>query len=590
MTRHIVPGVGRRALVLVGAGLLLASCSGISGGGPEAPLRAIDDRPSTIPPAATAPASATAPPSASHPPSGAPPSGALPDAPHLPPRGPEGGSAEREPAPARLEFEVAAGPTVDLADPIWSGALEPIVATHPTDPAILAIAYTRATGSADLAGMAARLRISRDGGRTWRETPRYPWDGSGYRPSLHSAVAWGPGPSAAARLYWVGTVGAAGGVRIAVGSSDDLGVTWSRLHVVMETPAWVGGFPDIAVDRDPTSPGYGIAYVTYNFREPRARGAGIRLLASSDLGRTWHGVDVPRADADRRSPVSWRFGSRVVSAPDGAVYVSAYQADLRRWDPDDVFDRGGADNVGRIGFSVTRLVFDPRAERFSVGPTVMATTVARNGYTTSGLVAPGTRSHTYLDPMWSHGIGVDAGTGRVILAVADVARPALGRPRGTVRVGRSDDRGRTWTWVELAAPAPIDGIAQSSFKPTLAVAPGVVFVGLHSIDDLAPGAAGRTDARIGTASAVSLDGATTFTRPELVSSSRWRASSLEGAVNGPGLRDRVTVAADGSVVYAYADGRVAPRGASRSPGRRQVFVAWFSMPAEARAAAGRSRL
>lgn len=561
MTRPIALRERRGALVLAVAAILLASCSDVPGGGPASPPGVADDGPSASLPTPTAP-----------------PSAALRHAVVDLPAHSDHQPAEPElPRPGRLEFEAAAGPSVDLGDPIGSGALEPIVATHPTDAAILALAYTRASDSAGVADMAARIRISRDGGRTWRETPRYPWDGSGHRPSLHSAVAWGPGPSDAARLYWVGTVGATGGVRIAISHSDDLGVTWARLHLVTETPAWVGGFPDITVDRDPASRGYGIAYVTYNFREPRGRGAGIRLLASSDFGRTWHGVDVPRAAVDRGSPIPWQFGSRVVSSPDGAVYVSAYEADLKSWDPTDVFDRGGPENVGRIGFAVTRLSFDRDSGRFSVGPTVMATTVGQNAFTTSDRVAPGTRSHTYLDPMWSHGLGVEPSTGRVFLAVADVARPTTGRPRGTIRVGRSDDQGRTWTWITIAALAPIDGIAQSSFKPTLAVAQGVVFVGLHAIDDIAPTAGWTTDARIGTASAVSVDGAATFTRPELVSPTRWRASSLEAAINGPGLRDRAAVAVGGNVVYAYADGRIAPKGASRSPGRRQVFIASFDI-------------
>jgi len=483
-------------------------------------------------------------------------------------------------ASVRLEFEAVAGPRVNAGDRSGAGSLEPVIATHPSDPSILALAYGRATkGATGVAGIAASVRISKDGGLTWHETKRQPCDGSGRRPSLHSAVAFGPGPSGAGRLYWTGTTTAGtGGVRVATAYSDDLGATWSRLHVVRDTPAWVGGFPDITVDRDPASPGYGIVYIAYNFPEANGHGAGIRLLASSDLGRSWHGVNVRQASADRRYPVSWRFGSRVRAAPDGTVYVSTYQADLRSWDPADVFDRGGPANVGRVGFAVTRLSFDRGSGHFSASPTVMATTIGRNAYTTSRRVAPGTRSHTYLDPMWSHGLDVDPVSGSVFLAIADVsARPAAGHPRGAVRLGRSDDAGRTWTWTTLPQAPSIHGLRQSSFKPTLVVRGPVVFVGLHTIDDVAAGAAWSADARIGNAYAVSVDGGLTFTTPKLVSSDRWRAAALERAINGPGLRDRAELTADGRIVYAYGDARIAAAKPARSAGPRQLYVALISV-------------
>ena len=481
---------------------------------------------------------------------------------------------------ADVQFEAAAGRAVDGHDPAGSGSLEPIVATHPTNPALLAIAYTRASGNGTGSGAALSIgvRVSRDGGHTWRETRRHPWDGSGRRPSLHSAIAWGPGPSGTSRLYWTGTTTGKDGVRVAIAHSDDLGASWSQLRVARGTPAWSGGFPDVTVDRDPASPGYGVVYVAYAYPARSGRGAAIRLLASTDFGRTWHGTDVERAPVTRPYSVSWRFGCRVRTTPDGAVIVSVYQADLRSWNGADVFDRGGASNVGRIGFAVTRLTVDRSTGTLTASPTVMATTIARNAYTTSRRTAPGTRSHTYLDPIWSHGLDVDRSTGRLYLAVADVAtRPAKGEPRGTVRVGRSDDGGASWAWVTLPAAPPITGRLQSSFRPTIAVRNSVVLVGLHTIDDVASSNSSRTDARIGNAVAVSYDGGRSFPVPSLVSGKRWRASSLERTANGPGLRDRAEVAADGRIVYAYGDGRIAAAAPARSAGRRQIFVAMIAV-------------
>ena len=566
----------RRRTTLALALLTIAAtgCSDpVSGGGPDVPTRPTARTTTTpvIPVPAPTPTPSSSPSASPSLPTTLPPSPVSAGTTAAPP--------EPAPEPGRVDLGLAAaaGPAVEAGDAAGSGAFEPVVATHPTDPTLLAIAYTRATQSRGDMTLAVGIRVSRDGGRTWRETRRHPWDGSRRRPSLHSALAWGPGPNGRARLYWTGTT-TGGGVRVAIAHSDDLGASWSRLHVVRDTPAWVGGFPDITVDRNPASPGYGHAYVAYAFPAAKARGAGIRLLASTDFGRTWRGTNVPRAPTAARYPVSWRFGCRVRTGPDGAVFVSSYQADLRRWDAGDVFDRGGSRNVGRIGFTVTRLTVDPDTGKPRAGRTVMATTIARNAWTTSRRVAPGTRSHTYLDPMWTHGLDVDPGTGRVYLAVGHVAaRPARGAPRGTVRVGRSDDAGRTWAWVTVPAMPEIDGQRQSAFKPTLAVGARSVVVGLHTIDDVAAREAWSADARIGTAVALSTDGGRTFTTPTLVTRARWRASALERAANGPGLRDRIELAADGRVVYAYADARLASASQARAPGPRQVYVTWITI-------------
>ncbi len=451
-----------------------------------------------------------------------------------------------------------------------AGALEPVVAAHPTDAHVLAVAYERRLGEPACSGAAleAAVAVSRDGGRTWRETKARPWDGSGRASSYHSAVAWGPGPApGAARLYWAGTTTrrCGGDLRVAVAWSDDEGATWGGLHVFTATPAWVGGMPDITADRDPASPGFGTLWVVYNYPLSGGRGSGVRVTASSDFGRTWSGIAVPRVAAAPAFPASWRFGYRIRTGPDGSAWVSWYQADLRHWDPAEVFERGSHANVGRIGFAVARV----RREdgRVIASKPVMPVTVSRNAWTLGDRAAPGTRSHTYVDPMWSHGLDVDPLTGDLHLAVGDFARSGKDRPAGSIRVGRSSDGGRTWTWTVLQAPPETGGRAQSVFRPGIVARDGVVVVGMRTIDRVAgPGA----DARIGAAWAMSTDGGRSFTRPAVIPGSRWRSSGLAAWVNGPGTRDRLDIAADGTAIYAYGVGRDAMTARSAAPGTVQV--------------------
>jgi hypothetical protein len=478
------------------------------------------------------------------------------------------------------ETRVSAGLT-DLAAP-QDRAFEPIVATHPTDPRRIAVVYERYSPSG-ACGLDPTLRISHDAGRTWAEAKGHPWAGSGRGPNFHAAIAWGPGPAAgSARLYWADTtVPGCDYTRhqLSTAWSDDEGQTWSELRVEGDTPPWVGGFPDIAVDRNATSPNYGVVYVAYNWLADPQRGPGLHVLASADFGSTWQAVEVPAAPGPDGFGDAWRIGYRLRPAPDGGLYVSTYQADLRVWDSEHIFSKGGLRNVGRLGFAVTRLDFDRSSGSFSSHPTVIAVTLARNGYTAAGVPPPGTQGNVFVDPAWSQGLDVDPLTGRVFLCVADYAPTSRETtPRGRVRVGRSDDAGRTWGWVDVPALAPVDGRAQSSFKPNLVAGNGFVFVGLHGIDDLPEGtSASRHIPTIGTGYAVSFDGGLTFAPPKAVSAVRWNAAALEPNRNGPGLRERAERAADGGVFYAYGDGRLAAPPPDHSAGRAAVFGALFGL-------------
>ena len=486
-------------------------------------------------------------------------------------------SPESQVAPtARSITSILAGwHDVLAASHATGGALEPIVATHPTDPATLAVAYERRLTEPACSGarLEAVIALSGDGGRTWRSTRTRPWDGTGRVSSYHSAVAWGPGPEpGSARLYWAGTTTrrCGGDLRVALAWSDDEGATWSRLRVVVATPAWVGGMPDLTVDRNPLSPRYGTVWVAYNFPAAHRRGSGVRVLASTDFGRTWRGVSVPRAAAPAGFPKSWRFGYRIRTAPDGSAFVSWYQADLRRWDPTRVFERGRRANVGRIGFAIARVSVSGGTVR--VSRPVLAATISPNAWTLGDRPAPGTRAHTYVDPMWSHGLDVDPANGDVYLAIADFAPSPAGAPAGTIRVGHSGDQGRTWTWSTVPRPAAVGDRLQSAFRPGIVARDRVVIVSLRTIDDLAGPAARRGNAGIGAAWAVSSDRGRTFTTPAAIPGSRWRSSVLAGSLNGPGTRERLDLATDGTAVFAYGIGRNATTTPAGRSGTVQVAL------------------
>lgn len=457
-------------------------------------------------------------------------------------------------APAAAVAEVLVHSLVATGDPVDAGscgaASEPVVATHPSRPHTIAVAYQRFSPDECLA--APGIKISHDGGRTWREVTRYPWWGSGRGPGLHAAIAWGPGPTSSARLYWVDTTTTGhDGLSIGIAWSDDEGASWSRLYVEHSTPAWVGGFPDITVDRDPKSPNVGAVYVAYNWLGHPGGGPGLHLLASGDAGRSWHAVEIPPVPGPAGFGVAWRIDDRVRTAPDGSAYVAFYQADLRSWDSERIFSLGPWGNVGRVGFGVARVSFDRTSGTFRLWPAVLATTDAPNGYTAYGAAAPGT-SDILVDPAWSMSLDVDPSSGRVLLAVGDYQRHGEGTaPLGTIRVGRSDDRGRTWRWVVLPALPPVDGSPQSSFRPSLVALDGTVFVGLRGITDRAP------VPTVGVACSLSDDGGLTFSHPVAITRVRWAAAVVAPATNGMGLRERADRTADDRVFYAWSDARPA---------------------------------
>jgi hypothetical protein len=376
-------------------------------------------------------------------------------------------------------------------------------------------------------------------------------------------------------LYWTDATIGIDGLLVSIAWTDDEGASWSRLYVERRTPPWIGAFPDITVDRDPSSPNYGVVYVAYNWLADAKKGPGLRVLASSDYGRTWRAAEIAAAPAPAGYPAAWRIDYRIRTAPDGGLYVAFYQANLRTWDSRRIFWKGRLTNVGRVGFAVARVAFDPSNRSLEVRPARLVASLARNAYTALDAATPGTIDNL-TDPTWSLALDVDPSSGRVFLAIADY-QPAA-RPRGTVRVGRSDDQGLTWRWVVLPSLPNVAGLAQSSYRPSVAAVDGIVFVGLRGMTDVAVGtSSSRHLPTAGEAYAVSLDGGRTYGEPRPISPARWNAAALEPETNGPGLRERADRTVDGRLVYVYADGRFAAPAPSPHVGRAAIFIGVFTV-------------
>jgi hypothetical protein len=458
-------------------------------------------------------------------------------------------------------------------------AFDPIVATHPTHADRVAVSYHLYRRTADRCGtpaLGSGLRISRDAGRTWREARGLPWAGSGRVPNWHATIAWGPGPRPGrARLYWADTTLSRcdfGDHRLSIAWSDDEGDTWSRMFVLRSVPSTAnGGYPDITVDRDPASPNHGVVYAAINWFASEASEPGFRLLASRDFGRTWDGAEVPPVAGPRGYPFAYRIGYRLRTAPDGALYAVWHQSDTT-----DSSRRA----YGRFGWGISRIVYDRRERRFRVRrPAALAPTTI-NGVTLGVQPAPGTTDTLRLRPRWTIGLDVDPMTGRVLVALPDFdLSPPSGRARGVVRVGRSDDRGRSWRWTRVPGLPRVDGRRQSPHKPSLAIAGGIVVVGVHGIVDVPVGTSPRRGAAtIGTAVAVSVDGGITFGEPTIVGAGRWDPEALARHPNRAGLRDRMEAAADGRLFWAFADGRTADPAPSPTDGRSRIMVARIAVP------------
>lgn len=405
---------------------------------------------------------------------------------------------------------------------------EPTVAVSPFDSKLVAVSYQRVAykSGCDLSG----VRVSKDGGRTWRNTEQAPWKGS--CPDFHGQVAWGPGPTpGSSRLWWVDAM-IISRHKIAAGVTytDNLGETWAPLYIEKRTPPWIGGFPDITVDNNKNSPNFGTVYATYNWLES-SKGPGVSVIASGDNGKTWQMTQVPAVGLNKDYPDYWRIGYRVKAASDGFAFVSFYESNLKHWNANDIFNQGSASNIGRLGFATARLDFDRSSKKLTAEPAKWAISLSRNN------------KRLIYDPQWQSELEVDS-SGRLWMAVSDYAK------KGMVRVGYSDDSGLSWKWSNLG----VEG--QSSFKPSLAVRDDEVFVGFHTLD---------SRGTVGTYYTISYDSGKSFLKPKPITPVRWNLSSVK-VTNGVGLRESADFGPDGIVRYAYGDGR-------KGHGQVDVFVA-----------------
>lgn len=488
------------------------------------------------------------------------------------PAGP-GAARESGPAPAFLPSTrirtAPVGPrTAGLPFP-YDQAFDPIVATHPTDARRIAVSYHRYSSVADECGrpaLGSGLRVSRDAGHTWREAAGRPWAGSGRVPNWHATIAWGPGPRPGrARLYWADTTLSGcdfSDHRLSIAWSDDEGDTWSPLFVFMGVPSTdEGGYPDITVDRDPSSPNQGVVYAAINWFASAGAEPGFRLLASPDHGTTWDAVELPPIPAPEGYPFAYRIGHRLRPAPDGGLVAVWHQTDA---------SDAGRTAIGWAGFGVTRIRYHRERGRFEVRRSQRLHAMTVNGVSIGTQPAPGTTDDQRLRPRWTVGLDVDPATGRVLVALADLdITPPRDRARGVIRVGRSDDDGRTWRWTTIPGMRAVRGRAVSPHKPSLAIAGDIVAVGLHGIVDVPLGTPpARGLATIGEAVAISHDGGVTFGVPEAVMPGRWDLEGLARLGNRAGVRDRMESTAGGMLVWAFADGRA---GGSR-PGSARARI------------------
>ena len=265
---------------------------------------------------------------------------------------------------------------------------------------------------------------------------------------------------------------------------------------------------------------------------------GLHVVASGDYGHTFGETEIPKLAGPAGYGDAWRIGYKLATAPDGSAYVAGYQLDMKVWRFSTPFYKGASSNIGRIAFGVAHLTFDRRTRVLSRGPNVRATTLPRTAWNL-GRALQGVNVGL-AEPPWATGLVVDSG-GRIYYALAG---------DGRIRLLTSDDHGRTWHLRYLPQAPAAGGRSQRSIRPDLVVGAGFVAVLFHTVD-----AAGRSKTA-GNAVAVSFDRGGTWVGPRPVTGHRWAIGPIIATYNGPGLRDRAVLMADGRTIYfAYGDGR-----------------------------------
>ena len=217
------------------------------------------------------------------------------------------------------EYRVSPRPT-SLAN----RSREPIVAAHPFNPSRLAVVYAAGPGEHSH----PVIRISHDGGRTWRTAAGHPRGGGS-----HPMVAWGPGPRRGHGAPLLRRDGRR--PRRTTTSSSATATTRAGPGTWASSPttraagrsAW-GTWPST-----PTRPAPTTARSTSRTTGPRTR-RGATASTWSRRATTATRSPTPRS---RSSPPpagygdAWRIGYKLATAPDGSAYVAGYQLDMKTW-------------------------------------------------------------------------------------------------------------------------------------------------------------------------------------------------------------------------------------------------------------------
>lgn len=481
-----------------------------------------------------------------------------------------------------VEFRVS--PDADDLNYPRNSFYEPTVATHPFRSESLAVVY-QGSDKNMRCGIGPIIRISHDGGKTWKETKQRPASAINRGHNFHSTIAWGPGPGVgSSRLYWVNTtVSGCDYSRhwITIAWSDDEGATWSEPYINQSTAPWIGGLPTIVTDRNPKSPGYGHVYVVYNYLNSNKTGSGMRVLASTDFGNSWsYQANIPHAPLAKGCTSTWRISFRAATGPRGEAYLVGYQADLRYWNPSKPFLKGGSANVCRQAFTITKISLDISTKQIQMDATRIAKVLSRNRHNLSTLPLFGITSIIF-DPAWSYGLSIDQSTNDVYLTVGDLKTFSDGSSITSVEFGKSSDAGATWSWqsmpsINVAGPRSEGRGASGLFRPNVVACGGSqIVVAARSITNLSAtemkGQKPRPPVVIGGYAFISKDGGKSWSKPVITAKALWSAGVLGRSENGVGLFDSASCNAAGMAVFAYGDGRDGAK-SGELWGRTSIFL------------------
>ncbi|MBI5879939.1 MAG: exo-alpha-sialidase [Chloroflexi bacterium] len=345
---------------------------------------------------------------------------------------------------------------------------------------------------------------STDGGQTWANLglldDQPAWQASALVSDGDPVIVFGPQPDGqggfsyanGARAYYATLASYKSGRSpyppqkapelIAVSWSDDNGSTWSA-PVIVVTKNNPNDFNDkeaIWVDRLPSSPYFGRAYVTWTqFRSATFTGYGnepIAVAVSADGGASWSSPK-QLSPAGNNGTGNGRQGSAVRSGPDGAVYVAWEQG------PAQVLatSRDGGNSWSRPA------------------------TIAPVSDITDPIPGANFRTDSFLS------LAADPRAGTTTVYAAWVNRTTAG---GRVVVAKSADRGQTWS-----APATVSTAAEGyAFFQGLDVAPnGRVDVGYQALLATNASTFGTGNAQIDSYVTFSANGGNAWSAPLKVS-------------------------------------------------------------------------